>query len=203
MLRLSEGHGANAAALCDAGAVGALAGVVLKGSGEARKTFAAATEGAISELFKHSKNQSAAAVQGAIPLLVQLTKSSDADLQKRAVETIGLVVKNHSHNQTAAAAEGAIPLLVQLIKSSDAELQKRAVETLRALVHNHAKNQSNPDFLVANLDAYTPSSLSYLPAPGHAPHCFSPRFSPHTPAPPPLPSRPVSAASSWTPVQLR
>ena len=47
ILKLSEDHSVNAAALCDAGAVGALVGVVQKGSGEARKQACAALWGLV------------------------------------------------------------------------------------------------------------------------------------------------------------
>ena len=72
---------------------------------------------------------------------MQLTKSSDAELQRQAVWALGHLVVCHNDNQCAAAAAGAIPLVMQLTKSSDAALQMRAVTTLGYLVVWHNNNQ--------------------------------------------------------------
>jgi HEAT repeat protein len=90
-------------------------------------------------VLNHAENKSAAAAEGAILLLVKLLKSSDADIQEKAVETLGYLVNGHSKVQ-------AIPLIIQLAKSSDVWVQREAVETLGKLVFLHAENKSAAAF---------------------------------------------------------
>jgi hypothetical protein len=137
MLRLSEGHGANAAALCDAGAVGALAGVVSKGSGEARKQSC----GAVIALCSDCESNCDDFVEGGIAEpLVALLRSHDAEVQENALRAILKVIKQ-KNGKDALCSAGAIPLMVQLLKSSD--ISKSSVFfCLWSLVRSDSKNQS-------------------------------------------------------------
>ena len=72
---------------------------------------------------------------------MQLTKSSNADLQQEAVDALGFLVFNHHDNQSAAAAAGAVHHLMQLTKSGNNALQEEAVNALARLVNDHHGNQ--------------------------------------------------------------
>jgi hypothetical protein len=58
---------------------------------------------------------------------MQLTMSSNTDLQQQAVQALGLFVSNHHDNQSAAVAAGVASHLMQLTKSNDVALQHEAL----------------------------------------------------------------------------
>jgi hypothetical protein len=84
----------------------------------------------------HHGNQSAAAAAGAIPHMVQLTKSSNSDVQGSSIFCLRRLITDHHANQSDAVAAGAIPHLLQIAKSSNAALQKDAVFALEFLVNS-------------------------------------------------------------------
>jgi hypothetical protein len=111
-----------------------------------------------SEIAEEDKYTAAAA--GAIPEMVQLAMSSDAAVQRAAVEDLHELIDNHEDSQSAAAAAGAISQLVHLTLSSDNSLQRAAVE---ALAQFAASNKSNecaasaiPNLLVRQFLAASP-----------------------------------------------
>ena len=108
---------------------------------------------------KHHGNQSAAAAAGAIPHMVQLTKSSNSDIQGSGIFCLRCLVINHHANQSAAVAAGAIPHLLQLTKSSNAATQKEADLALGFLVNSHHANQE-PACAAAASAATAPVSAS-------------------------------------------
>jgi hypothetical protein len=81
----------------------------------------------------HHDNQSAAAAAGAVPHLMQLTKSSDAELQLQAVFALASLVANHHDNQSAAGAAGAIECMCNLLSTDFVPMALTASDTLNHL----------------------------------------------------------------------
>jgi hypothetical protein len=132
ILRLSEGHSVNTCALCDAGAVGALAGVVSKGSGEARKQACGALWGLV---------LGGGGGQGGVDAVEGLLGSDGEEGVKAGLEGLSDGVAGSEVKQRAFVERFGVVRIVGLLGHGSAGVQAKARDVVRALTTNCALNR--------------------------------------------------------------
>ena len=132
ILRLSEGHSVNTCALCDGGAVRALAGVVSKGSGEARKQACGALWGLV---------LGGGGGQGGVDAVEGLLGSDGEEGVKAVLEGLSAGVAGSEVKQRAFVERFGVVRIVGLLGHGSAGVQAKACDVVRALTNNCALNR--------------------------------------------------------------